>query len=204
MEGSRITRVVGKAVSIPGGDIDTDRIIPARFLMCVTFDGLRNRAFEDDRQAARLRGETHPLDDPAFTRARILLVNKNFGCGSSREHAPQALRRWNQGIRAIVGESFAEIFFGNCTTLGIPCLTADERSLRALMQANRRDPEAELGLDLQSMQARLGPHTVSLSMPEGTRQQLLEGRWDPTLELLEAREQIEAWAASLPYFDGWK
>ncbi len=204
MENSRITSVTGRAVSVPGDDIDTDRIIPARFLMCVTFDGLRDRAFEDDRQAAKQRGELHPFDDPAFAEAEILIVNENFGCGSSREHAPQALARWNRGIRAIVGQSFAGIFFGNCTTLGIPCLTAGPDEVRALMEANRNHPGTEMRVDIESMQARLGELTVALSMPEGARKQMLEGRWNPTLELLESREQIEARAASLPYFNGWK
>ena len=204
MESSRITAVTGKALSVPGDDIDTDRIIPARFLVCVTFDGLRDRAFEDDRKAAKQRGELHPFDDPAFAEAEILIVNENFGCGSSREHAPQALARWGRGIRAIVGQSFAGIFFGNCTTLGIPCLTARPADVRALMQANRSDAKAEMRVDLESMQARLGELTVPLSMPEGARKQMLEGRWNPTLELLAAKEQIQARAASLPYFRGWK
>ena len=204
MESSRITAVSGKAVSVPGDDIDTDRIIPARFLMCVTFDGLRDRAFEDDRRAAKQRGALHPFDDPAFTEAEILIVNENFGCGSSREHAPQALARWNRGIRAIVGQSFAGIFFGNCTTLGIPCLTAEPADARALMEVNRNHPAIEMRIDLESMQARLGELEIALSMPENARQQMLEGRWNPTLELLEAKEQIETRAASLPYFNGWK
>jgi len=195
--------VAGKAVAVHGDDIDTDRIIPARYLMCVTFEGLAGRAFEDDRAQLRQAGTPHPFDQPAFAQAQILLVGKNFGCGSSREHAPQALARWQAGIRAIVGESFAAIFFGNCLTLGIPCVTADAESISRLMRACESDPNLEFRVDLQQMRVYHGADSVAVCMPEGPRRQLLEGRWDPTVELLRAKDEIAATAAKLPYFNGW-
>ncbi len=204
MNEAKRTVITGKAVSVAGDDIDTDRIIPARYLKCVTFEGLRERAFEDDRAQLKERGETHPFDDPVFADAQILLVGKNFGCGSSREHAPQALMRWHRGIRAIVGESFAEIFFGNCLTLGIPCLTGEHQSMAKLMQANRAQPELQLRVDLEKMQVFFGDESVPVRMPDAPRAQLLQGRWDPTLELLECRDQITEKAKSLPYWNGWR
>jgi 3-isopropylmalate/(R)-2-methylmalate dehydratase small subunit len=204
MNDLRRVSVEGKAVSLPGNDIDTDRIIPARYLKCVTFDGLGGRAFEDDRKQTAEEGRTHPFDDPAFARATILLTGKNFGCGSSREHAPQALMRWNSGIRAIVGRSFAEIFFGNCVTLGIICVTAEEQTLARLMDANRADPDLSFRVDLSEMTVRFGGDEVPVSIPEGPRRQLMEGRWDPTQELLEAGEEIARTAAALPYFNNFR
>jgi 3-isopropylmalate/(R)-2-methylmalate dehydratase small subunit len=195
--------IAGPAVAVRGDDIDTDRIIPARYLMCVTFEGLAGRAFEDDRAQLRQAGTPHPFDQSAFAQAQILLVGKNFGCGSSREHAPQALARWQKGIRAIVGESFAAIFFGNCLTLGIPCVTTDAESISSLMRACESDPKREFCLDLRQMRVHHGADSVAVFMPEGPRRQLMEGRWDPTLELLRVRDEIAATAAKLPYFNGW-
>ena len=148
---TKVLSVTGKAVTVRGNDIDTDRIIPARFLRCVSFDGLTGHAFEDDRLQLKEAGKVHAFDEPKFQDAEILIGGSNFGCGSSREHAPQALKRWNKGIKAIVAESFAEIFFGNCTTLGIPCVTADEADLEKLMAANEAEPTAEVTVDLEKM-----------------------------------------------------
>jgi 3-isopropylmalate/(R)-2-methylmalate dehydratase small subunit len=197
----RITSIKGKAVPVRGSDIDTDRIIPARYLRCVSFDGLTGHAFEDDRADLKSKGRVHPFDNPAFANAELLIAGSNFGCGSSREHAPQALRRWNKGIKAIVGESFAEIFFGNCVTLGIPCVRAKEADIEALMAAVEAAPDMEVEVRLDSMTVAFGDRTIAVQMSDGPRQQLLQGRFDPTRELLDAADQIRATAKQIPYFD---
>jgi len=203
MEDSRRIVLSGPAVSIRGASIDTDRIIPARFLKCVVFDGLGAHAFEDDRAQVAEQGGTHPLDDPRFAGARILFVNQNFGCGSSREHAPQALARWQKGITAIVGESFAEIFFGNCMALGIPCVTASPADVEAMMALNEREPSREFRLDLRTLELSSGGESIPIGCPDGPRNQLLDGIWDSTGELLAAREDVLQTASRLPYFGGW-
>lgn len=198
---SKIVSVNGKAVTVRGNDIDTDRIIPARFLRCVSFNGLTGHAFEDDRSQLKEAGKVHPFDNAQFKDAEILVGGSNFGCGSSREHAPQALKRWNKGIKAIVAESFAEIFFGNCTTLGIPCVTAGDAELEKLMAANEADPAMDVTVDLEKTTVTFGGETISVSMPEGPRQQLLQGCYDPTQELLAAESDIKKLAARIPYFN---
>lgn len=203
MDTKRI-QITGPAISVRGNDIDTDRIIPARFLRCVTFDDLAGHAFEDDRSALKAKGQTHNFDRPEFANARILFVNKNFGCGSSREHAPQALMRWGQGIQAIIGESFAEIFFGNCVSLGIPCATTDEKTLHELQDANAADPAAELTFDVENRVLHGYGKETPIHIPDGPRMQFLQGRWDSTAELLEAREEIAKTASQVPYFGHWK
>ena len=195
---TKVTRVDGRGAVLRGDDIDTDRIIPARFLRCVTFDGLGEHAFEDDRLQAK---GTHPLDDERYAGARILVVGRNFGCGSSREHAPQALMRW--GFGAFVGESFAEIFFGNCVALGLPAVTMTGAELERLMDAVELDPQQELALDLAAGTLTSRAGTQKIAMPEGARRQLLEGNWDATAVLLEARDAIQKTAASLPYVSGF-
>jgi 3-isopropylmalate/(R)-2-methylmalate dehydratase small subunit len=179
-----------------GDDIDTDRIIPARFLKCVTFEGLGQQVFADDR--IELQG-AHPFDQPDHQGARLLLVNRNFGCGSSREHAPQALMRW--GIRAVVGESFAEIFYGNCLALGIPCLTASHELLLAIQAVAAADPAAELELEVATARLRSSQPEVSweLDLPAGPRQMLSTGQWDGTGQLVGNSEALAATAARLPY-----
>jgi 3-isopropylmalate/(R)-2-methylmalate dehydratase small subunit len=197
------TVITGPAMPLRGNDIDTDRIIPARFLRCVVFDGLGDHVFEDDRRQERSGQGLHPFDDPRFAAARILLVGRNFGCGSSREHAPQAIMRWGEGIRAIVGESFAEIFFGNCAALGIPCVTADAASVAALMERAEREPTLPFTLDLPARRLTAGDLVVAVAMPDGTRRQLIDGRWDTTAELVEGAQGVAALAVRLPYFGGW-
>jgi 3-isopropylmalate/(R)-2-methylmalate dehydratase small subunit len=189
--------VAGRACVLRGDDIDTDRIIPARFLRCVTFDGLGEHAFEDDR--AQAKGD-HPLDDERFAGASILVVGQNFGSGSSREHAPQALLR--RGFRAFVGGSFAEIFAGNCTALGLACVTLAAGDLAALMDSVEIDPSQEVEIDLALRQLRCRAGRFALSIPDGARQQLLSGSWDGTSVLLAAGDAIEAAAARLPYVRG--
>jgi 3-isopropylmalate/(R)-2-methylmalate dehydratase small subunit len=195
--------IEGTAVPVRGDDIDTDRIIPARYLRTVTFTGLGAHAFEDDRAELTRAGKQHPLDVPAYAGARILLANKNFGCGSSREHAPQALMRWGKGISAIVAESFAEIFNANCFSLGIPCVKVDEPTCRALMAAVEAQPDLLFRIHLERSTIEAGAQRVSFEMPAGVRQRFLEGSWDSTAELLGNLSQIQATAAQLPYLRGF-
>jgi 3-isopropylmalate/(R)-2-methylmalate dehydratase small subunit len=187
-------------VVLRGDDIDTDRIIPARFLKCVSFDGLGAQAFADDR--IELMGE-HPFDRPEHQGASILLANRNFGCGSSREHAPQALMRW--GIRAIVAESYAEIFFGNCLALGIPCLGAEHTVMLAIQAAAAAQPNLQFQLDVGAakLHAKLsdGEHSWPLELGAGPRQMLLSGQWNGTAQLVGNGAALQATAARLPYLN---
>jgi 3-isopropylmalate/(R)-2-methylmalate dehydratase small subunit len=189
-----IDQIEGRACVLRGDDIDTDRIIPARFLRAITFDGLGEHAFEDDRIQAK--GD-HPFDDKRFAGASILIVGANFGCGSSREHAPQAQMR--TGFRAFIGESFAEIFAGNCTALGLPFVKLGTSDLQALMDGVALDPEQEVRIDLEAKTVTSRAGTVAANIPDGARQQLLEGSWNATHALLDAGDAIEAAAARIPY-----
>jgi 3-isopropylmalate/(R)-2-methylmalate dehydratase small subunit len=193
----KIEKVSGRPIPLRGNDIDTDRIIPARFMKAVTF------AFYDVRFDTQGQPKAHPMNDPRYQAkgARVAVVNKNFGCGSSREHAPQALLRW--GVKGIVGESFADIFFGNCVALGIPCVTASEADVAALLAAVEEDPTGDLTIDLAAETAVYRGKTYAVSMPAGTRKQLLEGVWDATRTLLQAKEQVRSTAARLPYVRGF-
>jgi 3-isopropylmalate/(R)-2-methylmalate dehydratase small subunit len=193
-----VHRVVGRACVLRGNDIDTDRIIPARYLRAITFEGLGEHAFEDDRKQAK--GD-HPLDQERYSGSSILVVGHNFGCGSSREHAPQALRRG--GFRAFVGGSFGEIFFGNCVALGLPCAVLSEPDLARLMDSIELDPEQELVLDLEARTLRSRAGTMPVRIPDGARDQLVEGTWNATAVLLEAGAAIEATASRLPYVSGF-
>jgi 3-isopropylmalate/(R)-2-methylmalate dehydratase small subunit len=195
---SKITAISGTGIPLTGNDIDTDRIIPARFLRCVTFDGLGANVFADDRQ--QLQGK-HPFDLPEFQGANILVVNSNFGCGSSREHAPQALAKW--GIQAIVGESFSEIFFGNCVAMGIPCLTADAATTTRLQEMLKSQPKTSITVDVAGLQVQCGDFTAPLSIGTGSRQQLTNGTWDACGQLVANAPQTKAIVAKLPYL-AWK
>ncbi|HIK43919.1 MAG TPA: 3-isopropylmalate dehydratase small subunit [Leptolyngbyaceae cyanobacterium M65_K2018_010] len=191
---SKIQQIVGTGIPLRGNDIDTDRIIPARFLKCVTFDGLGAQVFADDRAALAGR---HVFDLPQYQGAAILVVNRNFGCGSSREHAPQAIARW--GIQAIVGESFAEIFFGNCVAIGIPCVTASPARVTALQDALEANPSLQLSLDLETLQVQFGQQVEPVAMVDGVRQAFLAGTWDACGQLVANAPAIQATASQLPY-----
>ena len=192
-----ITQVSGTAVYIPGADIDTDRIIPARYLRCVTFDDLAEGLFRDVRTDPDGKPLNHPLDDPQFQGASIMLSGPNFGCGSSREHAPQAIRR--AGFDAVIAESFAEIFFGNSTGLGMPCVCASVEEIKALGAAVQANPKLEVSIDLDAMTASYGDTIIKVTMPDSAREALMSARWDPIQELLDNSESIETRAEALPY-----
>jgi len=194
----QITQVTGRAVYVPGEDIDTDRIIPARFMKCVTFDGLGEFAFYDERKNADGSEKSHPLSDPRFLGARILLAGSNFGCGSSREHAPQALYRF--GFRAILAESFAEIFFGNSTTLGMPCVVMARQDILALGGLVEEDPALLVTLDLLEGKVTAADMDFKATLPDHAREALVRGKWDAIADLLENVPEIRRVAGTLPYF----
>ncbi|MBA2482725.1 MAG: 3-isopropylmalate dehydratase small subunit [Planctomycetes bacterium] len=198
---SVVSLVSGRALPLRGNDIDTDRIIPARFLRCVTFDGLGQFAFEDDRKQLTAQSKTHPFDDRRFAGASVLVVNSNFGCGSSREHAPQAIAKW--GIRGIVGVSFSEIFFGNCVAMGLPCLRVSAADAEALQGDIERDPAADVTLDLAKGEVRCGKRSVPATMAEGPRKQFLTGQWDALGQLVSGIDEVRAAAKKLPYVGGF-
>lgn len=191
---SQIQQISGPGIPLIGDDIDTDRIIPARFLRCITFDGLGEVVFQDDR--AQMQGE-HPFDQPQYQAARILVVNGNFGCGSSREHAPQAIARW--GIQAIIGESFAEIFFGNGIAIGLPCVTASRETIKTLQKAIAANPQIELTLDLNTLTVQWDGNTNEIHLGSGAQQMFTSGTWDSCGQLLQGVDSIRATAAQLPY-----
>ncbi|MES2696755.1 MAG: 3-isopropylmalate dehydratase small subunit [Verrucomicrobiota bacterium] len=193
----KITHITGRAVCVPGNDIDTDRIIPARFMKCVTFDGLGEFLFYDVRKNSDGTDKPHPLNEARFKGAKILLSGANFGCGSSREHAPQAIHKY--GFKAVVAENFAEIFFGNCTTLGIPCATASREDIAKITAAIEKDPQTEVVVDVAKQEIRFGGQTVKADVRPAARDALVNGRWDPIGELLDGTAAVKATGAKLPY-----
>jgi 3-isopropylmalate/(R)-2-methylmalate dehydratase small subunit len=194
-----VQQVTGRAVFIPGADIDTDRIIPARFMKCVTFDGLGEFAFYDVRFNPDTGEKTaHPFNDPRFTGASILVAGVNFGCGSSREHAPQSLRKY--GFNGIIAESFAEIFFGNSTTLAMPCVIATAGDIAKLHEAIEADPATAVTIDVDKLRVTTsGGLDFPVTMPDSARDALISGRWDPIQELLDNEKAIESKARELHY-----
>lgn len=193
-----VPSVTGRAVFIPGADIDTDRIIPARFMKCVTFDGLGEFAFYDVRFDEHGNKTQHPLNDPRFAKASILVAGVNFGCGSSREHAPQSLRKY--GFNGVIAESFAEIFYGNSTTLAMPCVMASAADIVKIRDAVEADPNTEVTIDVKALKVRTsGGLDIPVTMPDSAREALLSGRWDPIQELLDNENAIEAKAKELHY-----
>jgi len=189
----KIEQVIGRVVPLPLDDIDTDRIIPARYLRCVTFDGLGEHSFEDDRK----QDPNHPFDDARFQGASILLAGSNFGCGSSREHAPQALIRW--GIKALIAESFAEIFFGNCTANGVPCVCATPESIQKLAAAVQSDPKLDVTVDVVAKEVRYGAEKFPVTIIDSAWGALTSGQWDFLAQLVEAQDEIKSTASRLPY-----
>jgi 3-isopropylmalate/(R)-2-methylmalate dehydratase small subunit len=198
MPAERIMRITGTALPMRGHNIDTDRIIPARFLRSVSFEGLEAHLFEDDRAAA---GEGHPVSNPSFASATLMFVNTNFGCGSSREHAPQAIRRL--GIRALIGESFSEIFFGNAVALGMPCVAVGADDAARLLSCAEEQPGTVFTLDLLEMRVEGGGTSAAVVLPAAARESFLDGSWDATALLLDDFAQVRAVAGRLPYLSGW-
>ena len=193
----KVTDVSGTGVPVRGNDIDTDQIIPARFMKVVTFDGLGQFSFFDQRFDDEDNEKEHPFNDELFQGANVLVVNANFGCGSSREHAPQALMRW--GIDAVVGESFAEIFAGNCLALGIPTVTASAEEIQRLQSYVDENPDAEIDIDVETEEIRYADRVVDAEVNEAQRKALVEGVWDTTALMAANREAVEDVARSLPY-----
>ncbi len=193
----KFTVIRGRAVPLRGEDIDTDRIIPARFMKSITFEGLGQYLFHDERFDEKGNPKPHPLNDPRYQGATILLVEAGFGSGSSREHAPQAIKR--AGFRAIIGESFAEIFFGNATAIGLPCVSLAPEDLAVLFQRVEQDPNLEVEIDLVNKEVRFGDKVAPLFLREEAREALVEGLWDPIGELLEAGELLDQFDRRLPY-----
>ena len=193
-----ITAVSGRALPLRGNELDTDRIMPARFLKAVTFDGLEKHVFEDDRKDNR---QVHPFNNPAYQGASILVVNENFGCGSSREHAPQGLLRW--GIKAMVGESFSEIFRGNSSVLGVPCFTADKASIEALQTLLEQTPDTPVEARVDTGVITAGSLTIQGALPAGVRDAFLTDKWNPTSMLLADFDQVNTTASALPYVSGF-
>jgi 3-isopropylmalate/(R)-2-methylmalate dehydratase small subunit len=194
---SRILSINGHGIPLRGNDIDTDRIIPARFLRCVTFDGLGEHVFADDRKQLAAAGKLHAFDDTRFAGAEILVVGSNFGCGSSREHAPQAIAKW--GIKAIVGVSFSEIFFGNTVAMGMPCVRVSQADGESLQAAIEADPRASITVDLEHLEVRIGGKVIPAMMADGIRKQFVTGQWDATGELLAGLDAVRDRAKALPY-----
>lgn len=196
-----IDQVKGRGVPVRGNDIDTDRIIPARFLKCVTFDGLGEHAFEDDIEGLQSQGKTHPFRDSRYQGSSILVSNSNFGCGSSREHAPQALLRW--GIQAIIAESYSEIFYGNCVSLGIPCFRVSHEVADQIQSFLEQNPQVELQTSVSERSLQMGDQTFALEIADGSRGQFLDGSWNARAALLMNLDQVKQVGASLSYVNDY-
>lgn len=193
----KIDKIEGSGIPLRGNNIDTDRIIPARFLKAITFDGLGAHVFEDDRRAM----PDHPFSDPRYEKASILVVNKNFGSGSSREHAPQALKRW--GISGCVGESFSEIFQGNALSIGLACFTASHDDIEQLMRYFEETPDTYVQMSVSEMNVRVKDRNIRVSMPDASQRALLDGYWDATALLTAKFDEVRAVADGLPYVSGF-
>ena len=197
MKNSKIVMISGRAIPLRGDDIDTDRIIPARYLRCVTFDGLGDHLLEDDRK----QDPNHSFNQECFQGASIVIVGKNFGCGSSREHAPQSLKKW--GIKGIIGKSFAEIFFSNCQAIGIPCLTLENETCETLFLVVERNPSLEISINVETSKVYWSDKEIEAQIPPGVQMSFLEGTWNATEVLLQAQDDIDSLATSLPYLNNY-
>ncbi len=197
MSSTPINQVTGKGVFVPGDDVDTDRIIPARFMKCITFDGLGEYLFYDVRKTESGEDKKHNLNDPRFAEASIIISGNNFGCGSSREHAPQSILR--AGYVAVIAGSFAEIFFGNSTNLGVVCAIASDVDRKAIAQAIDINPEIEISIDVENLRICYGENSVSCEIKPGARESFLSGRYDPLDELLQGAGEVSKTAGSLTY-----
>jgi len=197
----KITKISGTGLPMRGNDIDTDRIIPARYLKEVTFARMGNYPFFDERYNADGKKKDHPFNDPEYSGAAVLFVNKNFGCGSSREHAPQALNRF--GIKVIIGESFAAIFQGNCTMMGVPTVTVGEKDMQTLMKSVEENPKLEYTVDLENKTLTYGKNKIAIDLPETYRTALITGSWDSTALLRANLDQVRKTAGKLPYINNF-
>lgn len=194
-------KLFGRCIPVRGNDIDTDRIIPARYMKVVSFSGLSEFAFYDERFSSDGSQKEHSFNNINYKGASVLLVNKNFGCGSSREHAPQALQR--SGITAVIGESFAEIFEGNCGAMGIPALTVSPEIIQELMNETEKHPELEMKIDIRTAKISFNSTDYTIDIPDSSRSALLEGTWDSTASLIASKDAIISKAAVLPYISGF-
>lgn len=194
-----VERVTGTGIPVRGNDIDTDQVIPARFMKVITFDGLGEFAFFDQRFDDEDNEKDHPMNEERFRDASVMVVNANFGCGSSREHAPQALMRW--GIDALIGESFAEIFAGNCLALGIPTVTADHETVSEIQAWTEANPDGDIEIDVADETVRYGDHEATVTVDEAQRRALVDGVWDTTALMRSNSGSVAETAAALPYLD---
>ena len=197
-----VNEIVGSGIHVRGNDIDTDRIIPARFLKCVTFDGIGEFAFADDIAQLAEKGITHSFKQEKFKNSKILVSNQNFGCGSSREHAPQSLKRW--GIDAIIAESYSEIFYGNCVSLAVPCFTTDNATAKKIQAFIDENPSNEMKLSVEERTITLGDEIITLEIKDGARGQLLDGSWDARSSLVANMDKIKEVALDLPYVGNYQ
>jgi len=199
-EEQKIRQITGSGIALDANDIDTDRIIPARYLKELTFDNLGSQVFADERKQAKAQGRVHPFDNMLHSRATILAVAKNFGCGSSREHAPQALKRW--GLKAVVGESFGEIFRGNCASIGLACLTVSEQHSKALREHIQQNPFEDIAICLEAKTIRYSGTTIPFSFSESIRERFVSGRWNVLTELMAHQNEVASVLQQLPYANG--
>ena len=200
MNENSITKLQGKAVNVPGDDVDTDRIIPARFMKCITFDGLGEYLFYDVRYNEDGSKKEHNLNDERFSEATIIVSGNNFGCGSSREHAPQSIQK--AGFNAVIAGSFAEIFFGNSTNLGIVCVIVGNDDRKQIAELINENPELVLSIDLEALKVNVGEYSFDCSIKEDARKSLLDGSFDSLNELLEGNSEVDSIVTKLEYMNG--